>query len=465
MSDPTIRCACGAEIRADEAACSACGEPRPEAAPGSLDELVRRSGAPLVGLGAAAVGTPAGTGVGAARRVTPAKKAEPRTMRIDLPRVDAFPTIVPGALEGGAATTVPLSAHIAADPEIAEAIDGSHPADPPGTGVDDSPGPRSRDDAPTAMLPAIRRKRSARGARAVPLLALLVALAAALVFGVIAATHRSGAETPPVAPTRSAVAPPTVLLPAVEATLGLTEDNKEIVLALCYRLSDNYAHECRRQYLSELGEFPHREVAFGALEADRFEVSNATWLACEQAGACRPRDIAGCGHHTVARGLELRTEVPASVLADDHPAVCVTWQDAVDLCAWRGMRLPSGDEWERIGRSGDDRLQPWGPFLMPGLMNWGERVLGHYPIPGRVDGYELTAPVDEFRSGATDEGVHNMLGNVAEWVADAPDRAPDGPAEVRGGSYVDDAFSLRLTHRDTAPRDARRTTIGFRCVR
>ena len=149
--------------------------------------------------------------------------------------------------------------------------------------------------------------------------------------------------------------------------------------------------------------------------------------------------------------------------ADNLPAVCVTFDEAAAHCAWRQMRLPSADEWERIARSGDDRLQPWGEFVLPGLMNWGERILKDFPIPGRVDGEELTARIDEYAGGATDEGVRNMLGNAAEWVLPG-ERDDEGSAGVRGGSYVANFRAMRITLHDSLRRSERRSTVGFRCV-
>lgn len=321
--------------------------------------------------------------------------------------------------------------------------------------------------SPTAVHPAVRRRSTGRRARALPLAALLATFAIAVAVG-SAVLRARPPEPPPAAPiAASSEGLERVSLPAIETVLGLTEDNKELVLALCYQLSDNYATECRRQYLTELGEYPHRTASFDAIEVDRYEVSNDAWAACEAAGACGARDFDACAFYSVARGRELRTPVPDSMRAGDRPAVCVDYTAAEAFCAWRGMRLPTADEWERVARSGDDRLQPWGQFVMPGLMNWGERILKHFPIPGRVDGHELTAPVDAYRSGATDDGVHNLLGNVAEWVAPAatPDSSGTPRAGVRGGSYVDGAQNLRLTYHRELPIDATRSTVGFRCVR
>lgn len=254
-----------------------------------------------------------------------------------------------------------------------------------------------------------------------------------------------------------------VELAAYDGTLGLTDENKEVVLTLCFQLSRRPNTECRLSHLRELGEYPARTVRLQPFAIDRFEVANRDWQACVAAAACAPRALDECTLFSVARGRELRTEVPESMGAPELPAGCVNYAEAEAYCGWRGGRLPTAEEWERAARSGDDRLQPWGPFALPGLLNWGERILRDFPIPGRVDGFELTAPVDSYRSGTTDDGIYNLLGNVAEWVQPMPDDGAD-VGGVRGGSYVTEFQDLRATFHRVLPLDQRRTTIGFRCV-
>ena len=92
---------------------------------------------------------------------------------------------------------------------------------------------------------------------------------------------------------------------------------------------------------------------------------------------------------------------------------------------------------------------------------------------------EHTRPVGLRPAGATPEGVHDLAGNVSEWVydwytkkSDRNFRVPDpvGPLfgevrVVRGGSYYEGASTLRNAYRYALNPESGFTTVGFRCAR
>jgi formylglycine-generating enzyme required for sulfatase activity len=279
--------------------------------------------------------------------------------------------------------------------------------------------------------------------------------------------------------TNSALQNPVITLSAKpDFQAGLSEDNKETVLLLCNRVSENPNVECRRSYLQGLGEYPARTVSLPDLQVHQQEVSNQQYQECVQRGDCSPQDWENCRFHSIYR-YEFGRPVPDVMQQPDHPAVCVAFEQAHAFCASQGMMLPTADEWERIARAGDDRLFPWGSHWAPGILNWGEYDMSAFPIPGRLDGHEFTSPAAAFDDGATPEGVYNMLGNAAEWVwlaerqasgvpiaADSEGSgAPGSPVGIRGGSYANHVLDMRLTRSIEIPADQARSTIGFRCVK
>lgn len=145
-------------------------------------------------------------------------------------------------------------------------------------------------------------------------------------------------------------------------------------------------------------------------------------------------------------------EGPGSDIAgrETHPAVHLSWFDAVAYCEWSGTRLPREAEWEKAARGGlAHRKFPWGNVLTPKGEHRCNIWQGAFPMQNsEEDGYIATAPADAFPPNGF--GLHNMTGNVWEWCADwfgapepsrLPPRDPTGPEQgegrvIRGGSYL-----------------------------
>jgi formylglycine-generating enzyme required for sulfatase activity len=192
-----------------------------------------------------------------------------------------------------------------------------------------------------------------------------------------------------------------------------------------------------RYVVGEPGE--ERVVFLGPVTIGRWPVVNAQVRAFVD--EARPR---------VSDALAAKLDDPQLA---DHPATDLTRADAEAFCAWasvrlgRGVRLPSGDEWEALARGTDHRPWPWGAVFDEARCACAE------------SGWGWTVPVTAHPAGAGPFGAEQLAGNVWEWVGD---RRPDGWGVVRGGSYLDTGWGLRSCRVQPADPARPTATTGFR---
>ncbi len=107
--------------------------------------------------------------------------------------------------------------------------------------------------------------------------------------------------------------------------------------------------------------------------------------------------------------------------ADDHPAVCIGWNDAQDYVAWLGRRtgqryrLPSESEWEYAARAGTTTAYPWGDAPRRDRANYGaDRCCSGFADAD--DRWTWTSPVGAFPANGF--GLFDLHGNAMQWVQD-----------------------------------------------
>ncbi len=206
---------------------------------------------------------------------------------------------------------------------------------------------------------------------------------------------------------------------------------------------------------------------------------------------CSPNDKFGNSHELPRRELTIsafslgRTPVTEGQFAQFQgqadlnsllPVVGVSWDDAVAYCAWlisetgEPYRLPTEAEWEYACRAGTTTAFPTGEWPSQDAINYLYDEQGNRIGPGKR--------LDVGWGQPNAFGLHDMMGNVAEWVADdwVPDytqldpagaaQVADGSAKViRGGSWDYLPRLLRSSSRDYAPPSTRRDNLGFRIAK
>lgn len=216
----------------------------------------------------------------------------------------------------------------------------------------------------------------------------------------------------------------------------------------CYPMGDTFGD-------GEHNEVPVHEVCVGDFQLGRFEVTQEQWT-------------------------RVMGSSPASLAAGPHyPVESVTLAEIEEFIARLNrfgqgrFRLPTEAEWEYACRAGG-QARRYGTAAG----DYGPNLANVTAADGVDDGWLETAPVGSFPPNAL--GLHDMSGNLWEWVADIyaadayarhgawnPLYAQEGPSRlVRGGAWSHDAPFARCSKRHMHCRPSvRYDIIGFRLVR
>lgn len=217
---------------------------------------------------------------------------------------------------------------------------------------------------------------------------------------------------------------------------------------------------------------PQKQATVARFRIQQTELTVQAWIECALAGVCvyYPPDLP-FGHTW-------------PVLAT-RPINYVSWSEARTYCQkWlgEGWDLPTEEQWELAARgpcagtaaecAKMQRPYPWGQappdcdharFTPTGDV---AAAMGQCTeLVGCGCGTQMPGNTAEFSAGDTPTGIHDLAGNVAEWVR-AGDGSQDGAVFVtRGGGFNDGPGWLHATARRVWPTGDGQAGIGFRCVK
>ena len=182
---------------------------------------------------------------------------------------------------------------------------------------------------------------------------------------------------------------------------------------------------------------------------------------------------------------------PGFSQTDLHPVVCVSWEDTQAYADWlsrktgKDYRLLSESEWEYVARAGTQMSRYWGRSERGqcrhanGVDESAKRRYRGWTVASCDDGYVHTSPVGSYALNGY--GLHDVLGNVWEWVEDCWSEresyagAPgDGDAwrsgscnirVIRGGSWKNAPRDLRSALRFRTAIGDQHSAVGFRIAR
>ena len=227
-----------------------------------------------------------------------------------------------------------------------------------------------------------------------------------------------------------------------------------------------------------------RPFAVGVHEVTRGEFTRFIQVTGRSMGnSCRVLDTSAENWAAERPGFSWRD--PGYRQNNDHPVVCVSWYDAQAYVQWLSKatnhryRLLSESEWEYVARAGTRTARYWGATESQqcSYANGADTSTKFDWRAGCNDGYARSSPVGKYQGNAY--GLHDVLGNVWEWVQDCwTDSYAGVPNDGRawesgrctkrvhrGGSWGSFPGYVRAAARYGNSAELREYSLGFRVAR
>ncbi len=231
--------------------------------------------------------------------------------------------------------------------------------------------------------------------------------------------------------------------PVASPTVTSTPTQTQPAPLTTNRITDSLGVTMRRIPAGKFNLSTGKEAYLDTFDIDQYEVTNALYKACVDAGKCSPPKLTYS---------YTRPSYYGNPDYDNYPVIEVDWTMAKTYCeSWRGARLPVETEWVKAANEPNRRTYPWGDEIDQSHANYDQKfgdtiLIGSYP------------------EGQSFYGVQDMAGNVWEWISGFD--GSDPWHTIKGGSWYNEQPTLRLDSPITQARSTYASLlIGFRCAR